>query len=198
LLRSQADIVSPSYKGRGGHPIVLANRIIPDILSFRGGEGLRGALSKMEHLRQRIEVPDEGVLLSVHQPESLKVHLETHHADFLHPYLRLGVEDEDELFDSRAKLLLFLIGKTHSVRTAGDMMAMSVSKAWNTLNKLEAALDYPVIIRRQGGRSGSGSELTAEGLEFLRIFQRYEEEVQAFSGELFERRFRLGGILESG
>ncbi len=190
LLEVQGDIVTPCYCGKGGHPIVLANRIIPDILSYRGNGGLRGALSEKENIRRRVEVPDEGILLNVHQTDALKQHLKENKDKFIHPNMRLGLEGEEELMNARAKLLLLLVGETHSVRTASDMMAMSVSNAWNTLNKLEDALGYALIARRKGGRMGSGSDLTPEGLRFLKAFQQYEEEVQDFSGRLFNSILR--------
>lgn len=187
LFAAQGDIVTPTYNQKGGHPIVLANSTISEILSYQGSEGLRGALAQMEQKRCRIEVLDEGILLNIHQTDALKAHLEKNKENFLHPYLRLSLEAEEELFSARAKLLLLLIGEMHSVRTAGDMMAMSPSKAWDILNKLEAALGYPLITRRKGGRTGSGSDLTPEGLHFLKAFQQYEEEVQEFSGRLFQQ-----------
>ena len=89
-----------------------------------------------------------------------------------------------------------MIGVTHSVRTASDMMALSPSKAWNTINKLEAALGYPLIDRRQGGQQGSGSDLTPKGAAFLAAFQRYEEQVLAYSNRQFESILRCGGLLK--
>lgn len=186
LLATSGDIVTPSFNQKGGHPIVLANSTIPDILSYQGSEGLRGALAEMENRRVRVDVSDEGILLNVHQTDALKEHLKRNKEKYIHPYLRLSLEAEEELINARAKLLLLLIGETHSVRTASDMMAMSVSKAWNILNKLEAALGCALITRRKGGRTGSGSDLTSVGHKFLKAFQRYEEEVQQFCGERFD------------
>lgn len=185
LLSTPGDIVTPCCKGRGGHPIVISDTVIPNILNYTGEGGLKGALGRMGEKRRRVEVADEGIFLSVHEQDALKAHWKTHEAEFLHPYLRLSMEGEDEVFNARAKLLLLLVGRTHSVRTAGEMMAMSVSKSWNMLNLLENALGYAVITRRRGGSAGSGSELTPEGLAFLSAFQRFEEEVQAYSGEKF-------------
>ena len=195
LLAAEGDVVTPSLRHKGGHPIVLSNGVIPGLLSYQGGDGLRGALAGMKPQRRWVEVQDEGVLLNVHRQDALKAHLKQHKADFIHPYLRLGVEGEEELFSARAKLLLLLIGKTHSVRTAGEMMALSVSKAWNILNKLEKSLGYALITRRRGGSAGSGSELTPQGEAFLRAFQCYEEEVRAFSGGRFEEMMRGSGAL---
>jgi len=185
LLATEGDIVTPSFMHRGGHPIVLGNGVIPEILAYRGAQGLRGAIAGMEHKRRWVEVQDEGTVLTIHQEEALNAHLQSHESGFLHPYLRLSLEGEEELFNARAKLLLLLIGETHSVRAASEMMALSPSKAWDMLNKLEAALGYPIITRRQGGQQGSGSDLTSEGLAFLVAFQRYEEQILAYSNARF-------------
>ena len=195
LLGTPGDIVTPSFRQKGGHPVIISNDAIPGILAYRGEDGLRGALAEMEDRRRRVEVMDEGILLNIHRQDELKAHLKKHKSEFIHPYLRLSMEGEEELFSARAKLLLLLIGKTHSVRTAGEMMALSVSKAWNILNKLENALGFALITRRRGGNRGSGSDLTPEGLDFLRAFQRYEEDVRAFSGDRFEAVLRAGGTL---
>ena len=67
------------------------------------------------------------------------------------------LEQEGTIFSVRAKLLLLLNEETHSVRTASDMMAMSISKARDTLNKLESALNHPLLLRRQGEQKGNAS-----------------------------------------
>ena len=185
LLAADGDIITPSYQRRGGHPIVLSDKVLAPLIAYAGENGLRGAIATMDAHRQWVEVEDEGVTLSIHQPAALLAHLKKHESDFLHPYLRLSLEGEEELFNARAKLLLLLIGETHSVRAASEMMALSASKAWDVLNKLEAAVHYPVITRRQGGQQGSGSDLTPEGLPFLIAFQRYEEQVIACSNRYF-------------
>ncbi|SBV94603.1 Regulatory protein LysR [uncultured Eubacteriales bacterium] len=175
LLGTTGDIVTPSYMGRGGHPIIFSNAVIPNLLAWQGETGLRGGLASMSGLRIPVEVDDEGILLTIHQQSRLQAYYEENKASFLHPRLRLSLEREEELFNARAKLLLLLIGETHSVRTASAVMALSQSKAWDMLNKLEAALGYALITRRKGGTQGSRSDLTPEGLSFLKAWQRYEE-----------------------
>lgn len=44
LLACPADIVTPTYNGCGGHPIVLRSRVIPQLLAYAGPDGLRGAV----------------------------------------------------------------------------------------------------------------------------------------------------------
>jgi molybdate transport repressor ModE-like protein len=196
LLQQKGDFVTPAVNGRGGHPIVLSNAVIPEILAYSGGGGLRGAMAQMHCRRTRIAVEDEGIRLTFHEQSRLDAHLQRHAADFVQPNVQFSLEHEDAVFNVRAKLLLLLIGETHSVRTASDMMAMSVSKAWDTLNRLEAALGYPLILRRQGGQKGSGSDLTQRGQAFLQAFQAYEERALSESRRAFDDVFLPSGLLK--
>ncbi|MFV0412855.1 MAG: NTP transferase domain-containing protein [Oscillospiraceae bacterium] len=192
LLQVDGDIVTPCYQGRGGHPILLSNRIIPDILAWQGAGGLRGAVAAMEGRRKLAEVDDEGILLTIHRQGRLREYFEEKKAAFLHPRIWLGLEREEELFNARAKLLLLLIGETHSVRSAADLMALSYSKSWGMLNGLEEALGTPLIVRQKGGAQGSRSDLTPAGLTFLTTWQRYEEQTVAYAHRTFEEMFREG------
>lgn len=185
LLEAEQEIVAPIYDGKGGHPVVFSDAAIPDILSWNGADGLRGALRSLDSSYNQIAVDDEGVILSIHQQKRLQDHYEANKSAFLHPRLSLSLEREEELFNARAKLLLFLIGETHSTRTAATMMALSPSKAWDMLNQLESALGYSLITRHKGGTRGSRSELTSEGLEFLKAWQRYIEQTLAFANQGF-------------
>ncbi len=196
LLKQGGDFVTPAVGGKGGHPIILSNRVIPDILSYIGSGGLRGAMAQMRCSRTRVDVADEGIRLTFHEQTQLEAHLLAHQSSFIQPNLHFTLEQEDTIFSVRAKLLLLLIGETHSVRTASDMMAMSISKAWDTLNKLEAALGYPLILRRQGGTKGSGSDLTPRGQAFLQAFQQYEERALAQSNLVYEELLLSPGYLK--
>lgn len=195
LLQVEGDIVSPSYKHRGGHPILLSGRAIPAVLDWQGADGLRGAVGAMAEARKQIEIDDEGILLTIHQQARLQQYFEEKKASFMHPALRLGLEREEELFNARAKLLLLLIGETQSVRSAASLMALSYSKAWDTLNSLEAALGYPLIQRYKGGTGGSRSNLTPQGIVFLKSWQKYEEKMVAYANTQFEQMLRDGSVL---
>lgn len=187
LLQAEENVVTPLYQGRGGHPVVFSDTIIPEILAWTGDEGLRGALRSLGAFGAQVATDDEGVVLSIHQQDDLRNHYGTHKAAFLHPRLRLCLEREEELFNARAKLLLFLIGETQSTRTAATMMALSPSKAWDMLNQLEAALGYSLITRHKGGTRGSRSELTPEGLRFLQAWQSYIEDTLAYANQEFDK-----------
>jgi len=196
LMEVRGRIVTPSYRGKGGHPVLLSDDILPDILRYRGPEGLRGVIHALSGERRRVEVDDAGILHTVRDAQQLQKHLSEHNRALLRPYVRLSIEKEALLFDSRMKLLLFLIADAGSVKSACAQMALSDSKAWNLLNALEKELGYPVVTRRQGGHGGGRTDLTERGRALLHAYQRFEETVLAFSRQAFDRLFLHGRVLE--
>lgn len=185
LLNTTHEITVPMYKDESGHPVLFTDAVISNILGWSGTDGLRGALGSMPEFKTTVDVDDKGVLLSIHQQDLLQMHYEKNKSAFLHPHLRLSLEREDEVFNPRIKTLLLLIGETKSVRKAGNMMALSPSKAWEMLNKLESTLGYAIILRSRGGVQGSRSELTKAGYDFLKAWQHYEEVTAEQSNRAF-------------
>lgn len=189
LINCNSNIITPSFHGVGGHPIVMNNAIIDKILSYDGNDGMRGAISNLEAERQWLPVEDEGVILSVHNEEQLKARLEEHNRAILNSFVKIYIEKEKTFFDSRAKLLLYLIGITRSVRKACDLMALSYGKAWIIINELEEKLEYAIVERKQGGRKGGKTMLTERGITFINAYQEFEESVIKHAQLEFERLF---------
>lgn len=195
LMESDGEIVTPSYRHHGGHPILLAAGVFEKILDYCGPDGLRGAIAGMGERRRWVEVDDPGILHSVHDRESLEQSLESHNRAISHPFVRVSIERESSFFNARAKLLLLLISETHSVREACGRMALSYSNAWKMLNTLEEALGYPVVLRRHGGKKGGRTELTERGRRFLETYEHFEKLVRAYAQEQFIRLFQDTGLL---
>jgi len=65
LLKSDADIVIPSYNNKPGHPIIISGRAIQDVLEYSGGGGLRGAIAGLGFEPAYIEVSDNGILFDM-------------------------------------------------------------------------------------------------------------------------------------
>lgn len=189
LLAEEGDVVIPSCRGRGGHPVVIAENVIGDLLAYGGGDGLRGALRSLGDRRRWLRVEDEGVLASIHDPRQLEERLAAHNGELLHPMLHMRLEREAAFFDGRLKLLLFLIDDAGSVRRACDAMAISCGKAWDLINRLERELGYQVVERRQGGHRGGNTRLTERGAQFLRRYQSFEERVFQFAQNQFQDTF---------
>ncbi len=196
MLEEEGDIVTPSYKGKGGHPIMIASEAFSEIIEYRGENGLRGAVKSMGLRRKWLEVDDEGILYSVHNHDDLNKHLEDHNKSILHPFIQITLEKETSFFNSRLKLLLFLIYDTKYVRRACDQMALSYGKAWDMLNKLEKEVGYPVVLRRHGGKSGGRTDLTEQGFELLRAYQEFENNVFKYSQGEFQKIFIKKGLIE--
>lgn len=195
LKNTEGEIVTPSYHGSGGHPVILSDHIIPEILAYSGGGGLRGAIRSLHEERVWLSVEDRGILTSVHNRDQLQSRLAGHNNAILHPVIRMSIERESSFFNARLKLLLFLISDTHNMRRACGAMSLSYGKAWDMINQLEIELGYAVVERRQGGRHGGNTVLTERGTAFLLTYQRFEEEVFHFTQSRFQESFLASKIM---
>lgn len=195
LLACPADIVTPTYNGCGGHPIVLRSRVIPQLLAYAGPDGLRGAVRQCLCDKQRLPVDDPGILMSVHNQPQLRQHLQEHNASLLTPSVKISIDKEDVFLNSRLKLLLFLIADLCSVRQACLHMGLSYQKAWDMINRLERELGYAVVTRQHGGKNGGKTCLTDRGQRLMLTFQQYEDELHAFARQRFDALFRETGLI---
>lgn len=189
MMECGEKVISPSYHGKVGHPLMLSSKLIPGILKYAGNRGMRGAIENMGVERQGLEIEDEGILHNTDDIERLDQLLEKHNHQILHPFVRISIEKESLFFNSRTKLLLILIQDTHSVRSACRRIALSYSKAWNMLNELEQELGYAVVERKHGGSKGGKTYLTNEGLEFLEKYQQFEQNIRQYAKNEFDRLF---------
>ncbi|MCQ2420945.1 MAG: NTP transferase domain-containing protein [Clostridia bacterium] len=190
LLSSGADIVTPTYNGCGGHPIVLKSTVIPKILAYKGENGLRGAIQHCKCTKERTDVPDAGILMSVHNEPQLCQHLQEHNASLLTPSVKISIDKENMFLNSRLKLLMFLIADLQSVRQACLHMGLSYQKAWDMINRLEQETGYAVVTRQHGGKNGGNTMLTDKGRQLMYAFQQYENEVCTFAQQRFDEIFR--------
>ena len=195
LLKSSAQIVKPTYQGRGGHPLILDSSVIEQILAYDGPDGLRGAIKACKGQNEAIEVQDAGVLVNIHNATELQQHLEEHNASLLSPTVKISINKETEFFNSRLKLLLFLIADLHSVKQACLHMGLSYQKAWNLINNFEEETQYPIVTRQRGGINGGEANLTEKGQKLMYAFQRYEEEMNTFAQQRFEVLFKKSKLI---
>lgn len=189
LLSNSAKIVKPTYNGKGGHPLVLHSEVIEQLLKYTGSEGLRGAIKASGYELSTVEVKDPGVLISTHNDAELQEHLKQHNATLLTPTVKLSINKETVFFNSRLKLLLFLLEDLHSARQACLHMGLSYQMAWNMINKLEEETGYQIVTRHRGGANGGETCLTEKGKQLMYAFQDYETEVNNFAQQRFEVLF---------
>lgn len=186
LMQAEGQIISPSYRGRSGHPVVVSAEAIPEILAYNGENGLRGALGALREHRTWVNVEDDSVLYTVHHGDIPAERQRQHDEELLHLAPELSLQKEKTIFDARAKLLLLLILKNQSVRVACEQMALSYSKAWDLLNTLERSLSVKLVERTHGGAKGGKTTLTDKGLLFLREYQKLEEDAFRYAQERFD------------
>lgn len=194
ILDCGAPLAVPMCQGKQGHPILISNTLIGEILNDSGEMGLKGAMDRCSVPLQRIEVDDFGTIHDADTPEDFSALVEYHNAQLVRPVVSISLAREKPFFDSKIAMLLMLVDETKSVRAAGQRMQLSYSSCWNIIRTLESQLNYPLIERSQGGAGGSTSVLTDRGKELLQRYFAYEKDVKNKANELYTSYF--GGLFE--
>ena len=194
LLDSGAELACPMCQGKQGHPILIGNRLIPEILNDCGQQGLKGAMDRCSIPLRRIEVDDPGTVHDADTPEDFSALLDYHNSQLVRPVVSVSLNKEKPFFDSKIAMLLMLVDETKSVRAAGQRMQLSYSSCWNIIRTLESQLSYTLIERSQGGAGGSQSRLTPKGKLLLERYCAFEKALKDQAAALYDAYF--GGIFE--
>ena len=194
ILDSGAPLACPMCEGKQGHPILIANELIPEILNDCGEHGLKGAMDRCSVPLLRIDVEDFGTIHDADTPEDFSQLLDYHNSQLVRPVVGVSLAKEKPFFDSKIAMLLTLIDETKSVRAAGQRMQLSYSSCWNMIRTLESQLSFTLIERSQGGAGGSTSVLTDRGRLLLERYNAYDKKLKELSTELYEDYF--GGLFE--
>ena len=194
ILDSDAPLAVPMCGGKQGHPILIANHLIPEILNDCGEMGLKGAMDRCSIPLKRIDVDDPGTIHDADTPEDFSTLVEYHNSQLVRPVVSVSLAKEKPFFDSKIATLLMLIDETKSVRAAGQRMQLSYSSCWNIIRTLESQLNYTLIERSQGGAGGSTSVLTDRGKELLDRYNAFEQVLKEQANILYDQFF--GGLFE--
>ena len=192
ILASGAKLACPMCEGKQGHPILIANELIPEILNDCGEMGLKGAMDRCSEPLMRIDVDDPGTIHDADTPEDFSALVDYHNSQLVRPVVSVSLSREMPFFDSKIAMLLMLVDETKSVRAAGQRMQLSYSSCWNIIRTLESQLNYTLIERSQGGAGGSTSVLTDWGRELLEHYNAYEQKLKEYANALYENYF--GGL----
>jgi molybdate transport system regulatory protein len=82
--------------------------------------------------------------------------------------------------------LLEHIDSGGSLSRAARELRMSYRRAWQLLESLNSGFAKPVAATVRGGRAGGGATLTPFGRELIRVYRKFDAEIQARA----VRRFR--------
>ncbi|MBR5293144.1 MAG: NTP transferase domain-containing protein [Oscillospiraceae bacterium] len=194
ILDSGAELACPMCQGKQGHPILIANRLIPEILDDCGEQGLKGAMDRCSEPLHRVDVADFGTIKDADTPEDFSELLDYHNSQLVRPVVSVSLNKEKPFLDGKIAMLLMLVDETRSVRAASHRMQLSYSSCWNIIRTLESQLSYTLIERTQGGAGGSQSRLTERGRLLLERYTAYEKKLKEVAAELYPDYF--GGLFE--
>ena len=194
ILDSGAPLACPMCEGRQGHPILIDNALIPEILNDCGEMGLKGAMDRCSVPLRRIDVDDPGTIHDADTPEDFSQLVDYHNSQLVRPVVSVSLNKEKPFFDSKIAMLLMLVDETKSVRAASQRMQLSYSSCWNIIRTLENQLNYTLIERSQGGAGGSQSRLTDRGRALLQRYTAYEQALKEQANALYAQYF--GGLFE--
>lgn len=192
LLKSGGQIACPVFDGRRGHPVLLSSRILSRIISYEGGQGLRGAIRHLESEGvpvRSVSVEDEGIAFAVEQDEDCKKEAVAGKKIDIHPTVQLTLERDLSFFGPSMARFLQLIGHTGSMQTACRQMHMSYTKGWKLIKEAEKQLDFHLLVTRSGGADGGFSQLTPEAERFLEGYLAVEKELKEEGKRLFQKYF---------
>lgn len=110
----------------------------------------------------------------------LKAHLTPRHKVWL---------NWDGLFLMGPNYLRFLaaVDDTGTIREGGRAVGWSYRTCLNRLRRMEKVLGRPVLLTIRGGKAGGGARLTPEARRFIRIFSRWQRDVERLSLRAFAR-----------
>jgi len=91
ILDSGAPLACPMCEGKQGHPILIANELIPEILADCGEQGLKGAMDRCSVPLLRIDVEDFGTIHDADTPEDFSELLEYHNSQLVRPVVSISL-----------------------------------------------------------------------------------------------------------
>ncbi len=72
IAAEDAAVVVPTFRGRGGHPILLAGDALAEVLALADDAPLRQVVARVPERVVRVAIEDEGVLLNLDTPADVE------------------------------------------------------------------------------------------------------------------------------
>lgn len=111
----------------------------------------------------------------------------------LRPRFRIVGDDGTIVFGPGKADLLEAIERTGSIRAAAGELEMSYMRAWSLVRTMNEAFRSPLVEKVRGGAKQGGAQLTAEGVEVLRLYRKIEEKAARAAEPVWDRlRKHLG------
>lgn len=189
LLDAGGGAAVPSYNGRGGHPILLEAAVFGSVLSYTGGDGLKGAIDASGAERRFVAVDDPGIVSDIQKDDSYESLLPGHDAAKLRAAFQFRICRECVFYGPGAHQLLQLTRELGSLSDACRHMGISYSKGRKIIANMERQMGGPVIETQQGGKGGGGSRLTQRAAELMERYDAFCLEAEDALQILFQKHF---------
>lgn len=85
--------------------------------------------------------------------------------------------------------LLEAIAETGSISAAAERMSVSYRRAWEKIHESEERLGQKLVETQTGGSGGGGSQLTATGEDYVRLFREFTTGLKRMVDQRFEEVF---------
>ncbi len=194
-LSRTENIVLPICHNRLGHPILFDASLIPQILSYEGKHGLKGALDSL--IGQTIcylPIDDEGAIMDADNPDDVRYLIDLHNANLLRAEVSVVIAGKKLFFSADTRLLLKQIEAFGNVQEACRRISISYSKGWKILHDLENELGYPVVERHAGGKNGGSASITSRGLRLIELYELLEKRISQNANAEFNRIFSASDL----
>ena len=81
---------------------------------------------------------------------------------------------------------LAAVDKTGTIREGGRAVGWSYRTCLNRLRRMEQVLGAPILVTTRGGTTGGGAKLTPEARRLVRVFTRWQREVERLTRKAFQ------------
>ena len=98
----------------------------------------------------------------------------------------------DGVFLMGPNYLRFLaaVDKTGTIREGGRAVGWSYRTCLNRLRRMEQVLGAPILATTRGGPTGGGARLTPEARRLVRVFTRWQREVERLTRRAFQEALK--------
>ncbi len=86
--------------------------------------------------------------------------------------------------------LLKAIEKKGSLAAACRHLKISYRKAWGDLEKIQIALDVPLLEQHRGGSKGGVTILTAKGKELLEAYENFHRDIEKAAQKAYAKHIK--------
>lgn len=189
MMGAAGKIIRPSFHGRGGHPVLFDQQVVPGLLAGGSGGGLAGLMREMSDVTRWVCVDDEGITMDADTPDDYAALLELHNRQLLRPEIAVRLEREGTVLDPETAMLLRVIRYDGTVKDACSRLQISYRKAWNLIGRVEKNCGRPLVERSAGGEYGGASRLTDAGEKLLDAYGRFTDHLSQVARDCFRDYF---------